>query len=156
MADEVSRRLGSPRRLAADGTIGVTAAAHGATLLTRNARDFAGIPDLRLDRGPPKTPCDVLTRPLGPNLGSRFARASSRSRSLVALLLGMTGRRLFGKGGVNASRDDRRGTVDWLPARNGQPTVGSCAVPHAAIPPTTLVTREKPARSRRLVAMEER
>lgn len=58
-AAEVFRRLGSPRRRAADVAIGVTAAAHGATLLTRNARDFTGIPELRLEtavrrRRPPK------------------------------------------------------------------------------------------------------
>jgi predicted nucleic acid-binding protein len=45
-AAEVFRRLGSPRRRAADVAIGVTAAAHEAVLLTRNARDFAGIPGL--------------------------------------------------------------------------------------------------------------
>jgi predicted nucleic acid-binding protein len=48
-AAEVFRRLGSPRKRAADVAIGVTAAAHGAVLLTRNARDFAGIPSLRLE-----------------------------------------------------------------------------------------------------------
>jgi predicted nucleic acid-binding protein len=46
-AADVFRRLGSPRRRAADVAIGVTAAIHGAVLLTRNARDFAGIPGLR-------------------------------------------------------------------------------------------------------------
>jgi predicted nucleic acid-binding protein len=48
-AADVFRRLGSPRRRAADIAIGVTAAATGALLLTRNARDFAGIPDLELE-----------------------------------------------------------------------------------------------------------
>lgn len=48
-AAEVFRRLGSPRRRAADIAIGVTAAASSAILLTRNARDFAGIPDLELE-----------------------------------------------------------------------------------------------------------
>ena len=48
-AAEVFRRLGSPRHRAADVAIGVTATAHGAVLLTRNARDFAGIPDLRVE-----------------------------------------------------------------------------------------------------------
>ena len=48
-AAEVFRRLGSPRRRAADIAIGVTAAATSAVLLTRNARDFAGIPDLELE-----------------------------------------------------------------------------------------------------------
>ena len=45
-AAEVFRRLGSPRRRGADIAIGVTAAAHGAHLVTRNERDFAGIPEL--------------------------------------------------------------------------------------------------------------
>ena len=53
-AAETFRRLGSPRRRAADIAIGVTAAARGATLITRNARDFAGIDGLDID--------DVLTR----------------------------------------------------------------------------------------------
>ena len=48
-AAEIFRRLGSPRRRAADIAIGVTAAATSAILLTRNARDFAGIPDLELE-----------------------------------------------------------------------------------------------------------
>ncbi len=48
-AAEVFRRLGSPRKRAADVAIGVTAAAHEATLVTRNARDFAGIPGLRVE-----------------------------------------------------------------------------------------------------------
>ena len=48
-AAEIFRRLGSPRRRAADIAIGVTAAATSALLLTRNARDFAGIPDLELE-----------------------------------------------------------------------------------------------------------
>ena len=43
---EVFRRLGSQRRRAADIAIGVTAASHDATLMTRNARDFGGIPGL--------------------------------------------------------------------------------------------------------------
>lgn len=45
-AAEVFRILGSPRRRAADICIGVTAVLRGATLISRNARDFAGIPDL--------------------------------------------------------------------------------------------------------------
>jgi predicted nucleic acid-binding protein len=49
LAAEVFRRLGSPRRRAADVAIGATAAAQEAVLLTRNARDFAGIPDLRIE-----------------------------------------------------------------------------------------------------------
>jgi tRNA(fMet)-specific endonuclease VapC len=48
-AAEIFRRLGSPRRRAADIAIGVTAAATAALLLTRNARDFAGVPDLQLE-----------------------------------------------------------------------------------------------------------
>ena len=46
---EVFRNLGSPRRRSADVTIGVTAASMEALLLTRNARDFAGIPHLELE-----------------------------------------------------------------------------------------------------------
>jgi predicted nucleic acid-binding protein len=49
LAAEAFRGLGSPRRRAADVAIGVTAAAHDAVLLTRNARDFAGIRGLRLE-----------------------------------------------------------------------------------------------------------
>ncbi len=49
VAADVFRRLGSPRKRAADVAIGVTAAAQDAVLLTRNARDFAGIPDLRVE-----------------------------------------------------------------------------------------------------------
>lgn len=49
LAGQVFRQLGSPRRRAADVAIGVTAAAMGAVLLTRNDDDFAGIPDLRLE-----------------------------------------------------------------------------------------------------------
>ena len=48
-AAECFRQLGSPRRRSADIAIGVTAAAAGARLLTRNRRDFAGIPDLVLE-----------------------------------------------------------------------------------------------------------
>jgi predicted nucleic acid-binding protein len=44
---EVFRNLGSPRRRAADIAIGVTAASMGATLLTLNPGDFAGIPHLQ-------------------------------------------------------------------------------------------------------------
>jgi len=50
-AADVFRRLGSPRRRAADVAIGVTAAIHQGVLLTRNARDFAGIPGLRTEAG---------------------------------------------------------------------------------------------------------
>ncbi len=48
-AADVFRRLGSPRKRAADVAIGVTAAAQEAVLMTRNARDFAGIPGLRVE-----------------------------------------------------------------------------------------------------------
>jgi len=50
-AAEVFRRLGSPRRRAADVAIGVTAVARGATLITRNVRDFAGIAGLAVAAG---------------------------------------------------------------------------------------------------------
>ena len=46
---EMFRRLGSPRRRAADIAIGVTAVSHDATLLARHARDFAGIPGLEVE-----------------------------------------------------------------------------------------------------------
>lgn len=49
LAAQVFRRLGSPRRRAADVAIGVTASTLDALLLTRNQDDFAGIPDLRLE-----------------------------------------------------------------------------------------------------------
>ena len=45
---EVFRQLGSPRRRTADVAIGVTAASRRATLISCNARDFAGIPGLDL------------------------------------------------------------------------------------------------------------
>ncbi len=48
-AGEVFRLLGSPRRRAADIAIGVTAASMDAVLITRNRRDFAGIPDLSVE-----------------------------------------------------------------------------------------------------------
>ena len=48
-AAEAFRRLGSPRERAADVAIGVTAASQDAVLVTRNARDFAGIPGLRVE-----------------------------------------------------------------------------------------------------------
>jgi predicted nucleic acid-binding protein len=48
-AGDEFRRLGSPRRRAADVVIGVTAAAYGARLLTRNRGDFDQIADLELD-----------------------------------------------------------------------------------------------------------
>ena len=44
------RKLGSPRKRAADIAIGVTARSRGAILLTRNARDFAGIDELELEQ----------------------------------------------------------------------------------------------------------
>ena len=48
-AAEAFRTLGSPRKRAADVAIGMTAAAAGAVLLTRNAKDFAAIPGLRVE-----------------------------------------------------------------------------------------------------------
>ena len=48
-AAEVFRRLGCPRRRTADIAIGTTAASVGATLVSRNARDFAGIPGLEIE-----------------------------------------------------------------------------------------------------------
>jgi predicted nucleic acid-binding protein len=48
LAAEVFRRLGSPRRRAADIAIAATATAMGAVLLTRNEDDFAGVPNLQL------------------------------------------------------------------------------------------------------------
>jgi predicted nucleic acid-binding protein len=48
-AADVFRALGSPRKRAADVVIGVTAASLGAVLVTRNRRDFAGIPDLAIE-----------------------------------------------------------------------------------------------------------
>ena len=48
-AADVFRRLGSPRKRAQDIAIGVTAKVHGATLLTRNARDFRGIDGLTVE-----------------------------------------------------------------------------------------------------------
>ena len=49
LSAEVFRRLGSPRRRAVDIAIGVTSAAMEARLLTRNARDFEGIPGLEVE-----------------------------------------------------------------------------------------------------------
>ena len=49
LAAEVFRILGSPRRRAADVAIGVSAASMAAVLLTRNVRDFAGIPRLEVE-----------------------------------------------------------------------------------------------------------
>ena len=51
-AADTFRHLGSPRRRAADIAIGVTAAARDATLLSRYARDFAGIPGLVVEGEP--------------------------------------------------------------------------------------------------------
>lgn len=48
-AARVFRDLGSPRRRAADIAIGVTAVEMKARLLSRNAADFDGIPDLDLE-----------------------------------------------------------------------------------------------------------
>ena len=52
-AAEVFRQLGSPRRRAADVAIGVTAVAMDAVLVTRNRRDFAGIPGLQIEEAAP-------------------------------------------------------------------------------------------------------
>jgi predicted nucleic acid-binding protein len=49
LAADIFRQLGSPRRRAADIAIGVTATSLSATLLTRNSRDFAGIPALEVE-----------------------------------------------------------------------------------------------------------
>ena len=49
LSAEVFRRLGSPRRRAAGIAIGVTSAAMEARLLTRNARDYEGIPGLEIE-----------------------------------------------------------------------------------------------------------
>jgi len=49
IAAEVFRNLGSPRRRAADIAIGVTASCLEASLLTRNANDFAGVPRLQVE-----------------------------------------------------------------------------------------------------------
>lgn len=46
---EVFRLLGSPRKRAADIAIGVTAVSLGCPLVTRNARDFDGIPGLSVE-----------------------------------------------------------------------------------------------------------
>lgn len=56
LAAEAFRRLGSPRRRAADVAIGVTAASMGALLLTRNPRDFAGIAQLEVESVAGSTP----------------------------------------------------------------------------------------------------
>lgn len=48
-AAEEFRRLGSPRKRAADIAIGVTAVVRDAVLLSRNAEDFEGIEGLRLE-----------------------------------------------------------------------------------------------------------
>ena len=49
LAAECFRLLGHPRKRGADIAIGVTAVENEAVLLTRNARDFAKIPGLRLE-----------------------------------------------------------------------------------------------------------
>jgi predicted nucleic acid-binding protein len=54
LAADAFRRLGSPRKRAADVAIGITAAIHDAVLLTRNARDFAGVPELRVEVAGPR------------------------------------------------------------------------------------------------------
>ena len=49
ISSEVFRSLGSPRKRAADIAIGVTAVAMDAVLLTRNVKDFAGIPAIGIE-----------------------------------------------------------------------------------------------------------
>ena len=49
VAADVFRQLKSTRRRSSDIAIGVTAAAMGALLITRNAADFAGIPGLEIE-----------------------------------------------------------------------------------------------------------
>ena len=48
-AADAFRSLGSPRKRAADVAIGISAVAAGAVLFSRNAKDFAGIPGLRVE-----------------------------------------------------------------------------------------------------------
>jgi len=48
LAAELFRSLGCPRQRGNDVAIGVTAVLSSAVLLTRNTRDFSGIPDLQL------------------------------------------------------------------------------------------------------------
>lgn len=48
-ATEVCRQLGAPRRRGNDITIGITAVVMKAHPLSRNAGDFAGIPDLEVE-----------------------------------------------------------------------------------------------------------
>lgn len=52
-AGEQFRRLGSPRRRAADIAVGTTAVDQGALLLSRNTRDFSDIDSLRLEPAAP-------------------------------------------------------------------------------------------------------
>ena len=49
LAADQFRRLGSPRRRAADVAIGLTAAQREAVLLSGNQRDFAGVDGLRVE-----------------------------------------------------------------------------------------------------------
>jgi predicted nucleic acid-binding protein len=49
LAADIFRNFGSSRRRSADVAIGVTAAAMGALLLSRNVEDFAGIPHLEIE-----------------------------------------------------------------------------------------------------------
>jgi predicted nucleic acid-binding protein len=50
VAAENFRRLGSPRRRAADIAIGVSALHRDAVLLTRNVRDFSSVEGLRMEK----------------------------------------------------------------------------------------------------------
>lgn len=49
ISSDVFRNLGSPRKRAADIAIGVTAVSMQAILVTRNTRNFAGIPSLQVE-----------------------------------------------------------------------------------------------------------
>lgn len=50
IAAEHFRRLGSPRRRAADIAVAVSALHRDAVLLTRNARDFSGVEGLHMEK----------------------------------------------------------------------------------------------------------
>jgi len=50
VAAEHFRRLGSPRKRAADIAVAVSALHRDAVLLTRNVRDFSGVEGLRMEK----------------------------------------------------------------------------------------------------------